>query len=285
MQKIQLDGLRILIRRKDIGEHVHDCARSVACLLQAGASPREVADEIALHPELTLRVIKLASCAAFANPTVHSVLHAVELLGFEELSQLLTTLAFCGFLELSDNGPYDRLRYRQRCLLIGFLTKSIAEAKGLHHGDVPFTAGLLQESGFVAIERFFPDGFQMSAQAIGKTPGTSICEIEQYYLGVTHSLVGAMVAEEYHLDEVVIDSLRYHHDPASATSAHQEYVDIAHVAGWLADALGMTAFGVPADDDNVDPFALKRLGYCREKLDPLVNMAMCASAQMAHVLA
>src|SRR5439155_6584428 len=80
--------------------------------------------------------------------------------------------------------------------------------------DRAYTAGLLQDIGEVVLDRVLVREALLVRAAIEH--GASRLEAERSVLGLDHAEVGARLCERWGFPEVLVDAVRFHHEPESS---------------------------------------------------------------------
>lgn len=257
--KLGLEQLRLFVRRK---EHSNPMLDSVSRLLESlslGASLNEIELLVRKDVELTMRIVRVAGAPAFGGRKVQSIRHAVELLGYDQLYSIVSTIALFSAATKPMLGPgLSKERFQRRSLLIALLSRTLAIRLGLQNEEGHFMAGLLQECGYLPIAKLLPDRLEQIVAVVNRTEVTDLLELEHYYLSFTHVDAGRAFGEEYHFCEPVLEAISHHHAPMFAKEECQVYADLGHLASWIADQLGVSAFeGCP--QQQLDKYAAQRL--------------------------
>lgn len=257
--RVDLDQLQLFVRRK---EHSNPMLDSVASLLERlaqGASITEIEELIRRDVELTLRIVRAAGAPAFGGRKVQSVRHGIELLGFDQLHSIISTIALFSAGPKNNLGPgITKERFQRRSLLLALLSRTLATRLGLPNEECHFMAGLLQECGYLPIGRLVPEKLEQVVAVSNRTEVADVTELERYYLRFSHAEAGRAFGEEYHFCDPVLEAIAHHHQPMFAKSEYQVYADVGHVASWIANQLGLVAFeGCPAHE--LDHYTAKRL--------------------------
>jgi HD-like signal output (HDOD) protein len=268
--RVTLDQLQLLLRRRDQGSPRGESVVQLLDELAQGASLHEIERLTQRNAELSLRIVRIAGSAAFGGHEIKSIRHAIEMLGFDQLYSIVATIA------LVINCPrrnlvvgIDRERFQRRSLLIGLLSRMLAQKLSLPNPEGHYMAGLFQECGYLPISRFVTEKLEQVIAVCKRTEVGDLCEIEQYYLGFTHCDAGGMVGKEYHFSEEICTAVVHHHAPMFAEPKYQKYADVAHMASWLADELGHSIFeGCPAH--SLDRFTSERLGIDPQHFHPIL---------------
>jgi HD-like signal output (HDOD) protein len=265
--RLSLDQLRLFVRRKEHSNPMMDSVCKLLDRLATGASPVEIEELIRRDVQLALRVVKVAGAPAFGGKQIHSIRHAVDLLGYDQLRSIVSTVSLFSAASKRNLGPgVSAERFQRRSLLLALLSRTLAGRVGVGNEETHFMAGLLQECGYLPIARLLPERLEQIVAVLARTNVKDILELEDYYLGFTHVEAGRVFGEEYNFCEHVLEAISHHHCSAFAKQASQEYADIAHLASWIADQLGLTVFeSCPPHD--LDKYAAQRLGVDPSSLD------------------
>ncbi len=276
-KRIDLNQLRILVRRKDHGSPVVNAATELLDKLVSGASISEIEVSVERNAELSLRVVCVAGSAAFGGHEIRSIRHAIELLGSEQLQSILATIV--GFSSSSKRNLIQGIskeRFQRRSLLLAMLSSVLAGRLNIGNVSSHYMAGLLQEAGYIATAKFMPEKLEQVVAVCQRTEVADIMEIERYYLGFNHAEAGQVIGEEYKFKGEICQAIGCHHSPATSQGEMQEYADLAHLTSWLADELGYTVFnGYPRHD--LDKYAAQRLGVKAEHFEPIPDSVKAAS--------
>jgi len=125
---------------------------------------------------------------------------------------------------------------------VAICSEKIAEKVDPAMANQAFTCGLLHDIGKIILNTFVAEEFG-SLNDIVECDGLSFIEAEKKVLGFTHAQVGAEIANLWNLPKEIVESIRYHHDPASAKE-HPKLVAIVHVGNILCISFGI---GIGAD--------------------------------------
>lgn len=81
-----------------------------------------------------------------------------------------------------------------------------------------FTAGLLHDFGRMLLAVCFPREFPQLDDMTFEEDGLRVIEHERAIIGIDHCELGAWYAEENRLPQVLVDAIRFHHSPQTATA-------------------------------------------------------------------
>lgn len=168
-----------------------------------------------------------ANCLRFCNSSymglkrkIHSIHHAVVLLGMDQVSRIVLAQSLgLNMRRSSANGRNcqieDLWRHSFSCAL---LSQVLARRVGFEQNHMLFTAALLHDVGKLVIDAFVADDFEtmvelMQAEDFGRVV------IEKTYFGLDHADVGAMIGSRWNLPEAIVSAIRHHHRVAPEPKA------------------------------------------------------------------
>lgn len=230
----------------------------VSELFEQLRSPRTSADDInriiVMDQSLTSKVLRVANSAFYGFPRkISSVTHAVVILGFETVRNLALTISVFSAFGSTEKSGFDRLAFWRHSLACAVIARSIAVRLKFKDLEDIFIMGLLHDLGKVILDQYFPDEFSQIVQR-AKENNTLIIDAEKDVLGISHPLVGAVVAEGWSLPSAITQVMRYHHTPGSSQTA-LEASSMVHIGDVLARTKKIGSGG----DDLVPPLRTEAL--------------------------
>ena len=187
---------------------------------------------IAQDPVLTAKIIKMAN-SVFYSPIqeISSVARAIVTMGFSEVRDVVISLSLAGiFCEDLGFDEFNSTDLWIHSIAVGITAKKIAKViPGLDPEDM-FTAGILHDLGRLVYCLYFKDELK-EVLSISASTGKNL-DIAEVEYGLSHSDIGAYLAEHWNLSELLTNVIKHHHKPKEAG----DYVKEASVV-FLADAL------------------------------------------------
>ena len=160
---------------------------------------------------------------------VSSIRHAGTLLGFETLRNL--ALAFSMRRMFQKPSPKSRKRfaeYSRHALGCAIMTQFLAHYTHSQDVDAAFAAGLFHDVGRLLIITTAPE--VMDALAARREEAESSLEnVEQEILNITHSELSHAVLARWKLPEIIQQAARFHHDPDSAPRETEQEISLAQL--------------------------------------------------------
>jgi putative nucleotidyltransferase with HDIG domain len=175
----------------------------------------EVGEIISLDPALTAKLLHFCNSVYFAGrEPVASVPEAIGRVGFQTIFSLVSAVTGSNSFALPENSGVDSAQLWTHSLTTAFGCKFIAEDIG-EDSNLLFTAGLLHDIGRVVLAQAKGAAYgQLLVQAANT--GVSPTELEKSAYGFTHAEVGACLMENWKLPVPLVQSVRFHHQPAAA---------------------------------------------------------------------
>jgi putative nucleotidyltransferase with HDIG domain len=180
----------------------------------------EVGELIALDPALTAKLLHYCNSTYFAGrEPVSSVPEAIGRVGFQTIFSLVSAVTGGKSFNPPDSSGLDGSLLWKHSLTTAFGCKFIAEDIG-ENSNLLFTAGLLHDIGRVVLAQAkgaeYGQLFNQAVNAGGDATGR-----EKTAYGFTHAEVGACLMETWKLPAPLVQSVRFHHQPAAAGAAQK----------------------------------------------------------------
>jgi len=244
------------------------------------ASAAEIARVISQDPGLSTRLLKIANSPMYGSMRqIDSISRAVTILGTKQIRDIiLSTTATRAF----DGIPNDIISvadFWHHSLYCALLARSLAKHSKKTNADALFTAGLLHDIGHLIMFNRIP---QEELAAIMLTvqgeAGQDLLDAERELLGFDHTEVGAHLAQQWHLPELIVECIAWHHHPMQAVH-HPSAVAHIHIANVIA-SLPYGDIPVVEDLKRIEPQAWQMAGL---KMDDIAEAIQEAQAQIGEM--
>ncbi|MFT7487467.1 MAG: putative nucleotidyltransferase with HDIG domain [Candidatus Paceibacteria bacterium] len=211
--------------------------------------PSELVSILQTDAAFTARVLKLCNSAFYGfQREVSSLQEAGNRLGVSALVNLVLTScvgrAFCG--EESHNSARSR-RLWEHSVMNALAASWLADLHGGVDKNVAYTAGLLQNIGYIVLDSHLQDLRQeIRAQRLA---GKSMLESERLVVGFDHAQIGARLLKRWDFPTVLVDTVLHHHNPKNS-EAQPTLTSLVHIAESMTRAiakgegLGQLAFAL-----------------------------------------
>lgn len=239
-------------RKKIMGavEQMPAFPKSVSQVLKlandVNCSQKELVDVIKRDPVFTLKILRLVNSPYFGlSREVTSINHASVYIGLNTLKNVALGLAAVGALPRNNQAGLDMGGFWLHSLAVGAATRMLGAMLGVSRDEVAdyFAAGLLHDIGKVVFALYMPEEFQVAHAKVNDT-GAALSAEEVAVIGATHSQIGALLAEKWHLPSDLVDVISRHHTPEVGPPS--QLVDCVFTADQISKKL---AFGSAGDYD------------------------------------
>ncbi|HOQ32984.1 MAG TPA: HDOD domain-containing protein [Candidatus Hydrogenedens sp.] len=250
---------KILEKIKEVPAFPSNTARILNKINNKESQILDIAREIELDPTLTANILKLANSAYFAGPKkISTIREAVVLLGINRIQQMIIASAIFPTVVKPLRG-YDLPAGELIRHLVGTAIASELLSKELKI-DIPpytFTVGLLHDIGKIVLGTFI----EIDAEPILKKAyeeKVSFEKAEKEILGIDHSEIGALLMQEWHFPNNLVQPILYHHDPDNAPEEYRLVTDFVHIASNLCLECGIGS-GIDGLNYSNNPNSIERL--------------------------
>lgn len=170
----------------------------------------KMAGIIEKDPVLTSRILKVVNSAFYGfRRQIDSVEQAVVILGNDEVINLAFSIAIHRILETIPPGKAENLW--EHCLVTARISQWLGPFLGYTSQQRLYTVGLLHDFGKIV---FLQRGYYIGG--LEKPSSLEDLAEEEADSGISHSEMGAYVAERWNLPEALVDALHCHHLPSKA---------------------------------------------------------------------
>lgn len=207
-------------------------------------STEEIVDLVEADPALTAKVLKVINSPFYGlRFKVSTLSHAVAMLGRPALRHLAGGIA--SFAEdVEEVSALDKSRLWLHGFAVGTAARAIAVETDYDIPEEAYIAGLLHDLGKIILDLYAPDVYREIITESGPDANPHV-DLERSRLGMDHTQVGALVADQWNLPKILKDVIQFHHEPPERLSgfprAHQQLVAIVSAADRLCRAYGMGA--------------------------------------------
>lgn len=178
--------------------------------------PRDLIAVIETDAAMTAKVLKLANSAYYGfRREIASMSEAGTLLGVSALVNLVLTSCAARYFRARGAADEAALQKMWEESVSNALAASLlARLSGTVDRNRAYTAGLLQNIGQVVLERHMRrEESEITRLVEG---GVARIEAERTVLGLDHAEVGARLCERWSFPDVLVEAVRFHHEPERA---------------------------------------------------------------------
>jgi len=216
----------------------------------------DIADSISKDPGLTSSIIKLANSAGYITISKTESIHeAVKIIGIKGINTLVMASGVYKIIESRYKKhesiwqeSYERAFYAQKISI---------QMKNTKISDFSYIAGLLSDIGLIMMLSIKPKLLK-KLKLINGSKGLDDSElIEEISLGLSHSSLGAMIAEKWKFEDALVKAIKYHNRPHMAPESLKKLIYTVYLADvFIEIEKSKTRFEL-IDSDVLDFFKLE----------------------------
>lgn len=250
------------------------CPAVVTALLAEARSPEvdfnKIVRLITGDLSLAASMMKTANSPVFALRTkVETVQKAAAVLGLKNIISIVNGLALKR--SLSPNGISMERFWERSSYHATVSTRLARRVPGVSQDDA-YTFGLFHDCGIPILMQRFPD--YKETLALSNRSPKAVWETENDRHGTDHVTVGAMLARNWHLPDLIVNAVRLHHNfeiLADGASQVRDEVRALAAVSLLADHLIARFLDVPDEAEWMahGTTALNYLNFDEEELADL----------------
>jgi diguanylate cyclase (GGDEF)-like protein len=237
------------------------------------ADLRQIADVVTRDVALSGRLLKVVNSSFYGlRRKVSTISQAVVMLGLASVKTLALGFSLADGISRGKQAVGLKPFWR-RSLYFAVAARTFAERKVPILREEAFVAGLLADIGTLAMAEAF--GPEYASLAIGSAQGhIDVVSAERKAFGCDHQEVGRVMAESWHLPELLTVPIGFHHYPEGRGDVDPMVADLTGVI-FVANLCAETFCGQPSKDvvDRFEAAATQYIGVdqaaCRELLNHL----------------
>ncbi|MCR5386827.1 MAG: HDOD domain-containing protein [Treponema sp.] len=193
----------------------------------------DIAMQISNDVSLTGELLKMVNSAAFALASpCHSITDAVKLVGLRGIKNLLFSIGTMQTFKAVSGDKADLWTHAYQVAFYSYnLARNFFAGKRAIIED-SYICGLLHDMGKIIFETSHPDLLE-KVKAVCESKGISADLIERLIAGVNHGEIGSEVAKKWNFPEVIVNVIKYHHDPEDAPDDVKSLTSIVYLADIL----------------------------------------------------
>ena len=239
ISNVHLDQIRllteVLVRDIELLPHFPENISELIKLTEEDqkAGVTEVAERISRDPTLTAELLRHVNSAYYGLPSrTNSILQAVKYVGMRSLHHLLYSFGFQRVFG-SHHGMKELWEHSFRVAsYAGMLAREVANRREIL--DDVYVAGILHDLGLIVVRTLHPRTQEkMRRFSMEKHIPASL--LEKFSFGLNHADIGALIAQKWSFPDVLVEGIRYHHDPLLASRRCKEVVSCVYLANAVTD--------------------------------------------------
>ena len=248
------------------------------------ANAADIGRVISQDPGLATRLLKIANSPMYGNMRqIDSIQRAVTILGTKQIRDIIISTTAAKVFDGIPNDVISVADFWHHSLYCALLARALAIHSKKANAETLFTAGLLHDIGhLIMLNRIPQEELAAIMLTVQGEASKELIEAEREMVGFDHTEVGAHLAQQWHLPEVIVACIAYHHHPAQATQHHSA---VAHIH--IANAIASLPYGdIPMAEDlkRIDQDAWAMAGLRVEDIGEAVQEAQAQIGEMQLAL-
>ena len=225
--------------------------------------PDSKMSDIAMHISndvtLTGELLKQVNSAAFALASpCRSISDAVKLVGQRGIRNLLFTIgSMQNLMVVGDTSKKELWTHAYRVAFYSYnLARNFCSGSADRNCiEDSYVCGLLHDMGKIIFETAHPDLIE-KVHAVCEKKGIAPDLFEKLIAGVNHGEIGALIAEKWNFPDVIVNVIRYHHDPSDAPKEMRKITSLVYLADMMAHYNDKTVDYYQFDSDILAEFKI-----------------------------
>jgi putative nucleotidyltransferase with HDIG domain len=225
-------------------------------------------------PVLASGIIATANSPYFGfSKKISRVSHAVSVLGFQEIRNLVLSMSVVQLFEQRGFVSLDKLW--RHSYAAGVATRMVAAFFKLKIESKFFLAGLLHDVGKLFLSQYLPDKYTEMLAILEREGGSITYHVlEESFFGISHAEIGRRLMAFWNFPEEVVHAVQFHHAPSNAPS-DIILASCVHIADLICTVKGLSPLGdryFLSMDKKVVPLLIGlKQNFCTEDLFSLMS--------------
>lgn len=266
----------ILKKVNNLQHNFHTAIKVSKMLDDFNVSITNLSNVIAADQALTTTILKHCNSAQYGfSRKITTVKEAIAKIGFKTLKSIIFAIVSKSSFNREVKGyGLKKGELWKNSLSCGIYARYLADITGLVDPDEAFTAGLLRDVGKIILHEYVIDDYNKIVELI-KKENISFLEAEEKIMGFNHCQIGMMVADKWNFPKILVDVIKYHHNPELAVKEDCENIDLVKIVHFADSLAVMLGHGIGKDGMmyEVDLSSLETLGIdiTPENMDLLIS--------------
>jgi HD-like signal output (HDOD) protein len=169
---------------------------------------------------------------------ITSINQAISFLGFEEIKNLITALTIIDIFSKSVSDTlFNPVEFWKHSIAVGIITRLIGHHTNAKNIESYFLSGILHDLGKLFFLKVIPKEYSKVIQYSLENK-KYLLDSEMKLLGITHTVIGELIAEKWSLPKSIKNSIRYH-NTGIVNGEIDHLVSSVHIANIASSILGL----------------------------------------------
>ena len=215
------------------------------------SSVNDVASVIEKDQASAVKVLKAVNSSIYGlQVRVSSISQAIFHIGFNEVKNLLITLALIKMFEKTkSNNSFNVVDFWKHSIAVGVISRILGQVIGVKKLEDFFISGIVHDIGKLFFLNFFNEAYTNTIDIVFEQ-NLSLRQSELKLHGVSHNIVGELLAAKWKLPDPIRNAIKFHNSGA-VNGKYDPLVACVHVADIVARFMKL---GNPGDNIIPQPY-------------------------------
>ncbi|MCA9471854.1 MAG: HDOD domain-containing protein [Nitrospirales bacterium] len=208
----------------------------IALIQDPDITIEKVVEALSKDPALVVKILRLANSAYYAHQRkVSTIEKAIMIVGLNGILSFSLSFSLVQSFRTNQLQGLNFQWYWLRALIAGSACRSLAEICHRHDTAELFTAGLIQDTGMMAIDQIEPEFY--ASHDVTRTPHQQIMVWETEQFGVSHAVIGSWLFSQWNFPTTLALAPLYSDEshPRSSVPDQELFFKFVALACSLAD--------------------------------------------------
>ena len=203
------------------------------------STAKDLSDLISQDQAAASKVLKAANSPIYGfYGRISTITQAIVFLGFDEIKNLITALTIIDLFDKSiSTNRFNPVDFWKHSISVGIISRLIGKTIKVKDIENYFLGGILHDLGKLLFLKIIPDEYSKVTEYSIENK-IQIREAELKLLGVTHTVVGEILAERWRLPKNIRECIRYH-TSGFVNESFNNLVGSVHIGNIVSSALGL----------------------------------------------
>jgi len=275
-----VDNIDDLVSLPGIFVRINQMINDPACTVT------QLGEVLSQDPGLTVRLLRIANSPLYGLSTeVDTATKAVTVIGLQRVRDLVLATSAVEAFEGIPNDLLTMDNFWLHSIYCGLIAKFLAAKIKLAQSESLFVAGLLHDFGHLVMFSRIPELARQALELeMEGNDDIDLYRLEQNHIGFDHAMIGGSVATHWQLPAMLVETIRYHHEPEKA-KAFAKQTAIVHIANSLAVLAELNATELSETDaPAIHPYAWEITQLDNSVIAPALDDAKQKFAEMRALL-
>ncbi len=167
----------------------------------------------AMDTSICAKILRIANSAFYRGlREVRSIEHAIAILGRDTIRDLVLGLSIIKMFKKKGDETFDYEKFWSRSVISGLIAKMFGQLTRNPDLSKLYTIGLIHDMGEIVFFSYFPEEYK-KVLSIMQRDNVRLSEAEERIFGISHPVVGGLLAEKWKLPKDIVRIITYHEDP------------------------------------------------------------------------